>query len=265
MIVRALALAALLAAGQAAPDPHRPKPTLDHVAPALLEGIEDGVLIVSKTNGWRHIEHIPHSNAVLADIAEGLGHPAFVTENGAVFNDAQLARFSVVVLNSATGTFLTPDQRAAFARYVAGGGGVVALHAAGDSSHEAPWYVDTVIGTRFIGHPGGGDHLQHARITIARPDHPVMKGVVLPWAPRDEWYSFAGNPTESGMTVLARIDEDSYRVPPELAMGDDHPVIWTNPQTTGHVVYSALGHMPGSYDDPNYRRLLTNAIRWAAE
>ena len=47
------------------------------------------------------------------------------------------------------------------------------------------------------------------------------------------------------------------------AMGA-HPVIWINPRTKGRVVYSALGHTPGSYDDPNYRRILANAIRWAA-
>jgi hypothetical protein len=41
-----------------------------------------------------------------------------VTENAAVFNDEQLRHFSVVVLNSASGGFLTPDQRAAFARFL---------------------------------------------------------------------------------------------------------------------------------------------------
>ena len=65
------------------------------------------------------------------------------------------------------------------------------------------------------------------------------------------------------MTVLARIDEASYRPGAKLAMGD-HPVIWTNPATKGRVVYSALGHAPEAYDDPNYRRILVNAIRWAA-
>jgi type 1 glutamine amidotransferase len=66
------------------------------------------------------------------------------------------------------------------------------------------------------------------------------------------------------MTVLARIDEQSYR-PGKIAMGADHPVIWINPQTRGWVVYSALGHTPEAYDDPNYRLILTNAIRWAAK
>ena len=62
---------------------------------------------------------------------------------------------------------------------------------------------------------------------------------------------------------LARIDEASYRPGAKLAMGA-HPVIWFNPRSNGRVVYSALGHTPQAYNDPNYRRILANAIRWAA-
>jgi type 1 glutamine amidotransferase len=259
---RILAVIGLLTAAQAAPDPHLPKATYDTVRPVLPANLQRAVLIMSKTNGWRHIEHIPHSNEALATIARSLGRNSFATENAAVFNDDQLRRFSVVVLNSASGDFLTGEQRAAFARFVARGGGVVALHAAGDDSHTAPWYVDTVIGTKFIGHPGGPDHIQQARIVVDQPRHPVMAGVTLPWSPADEWYSFSGSPAARGMMVLARIDEASYRPSAKLAMGS-HPVMWTNPTTKGRVVYSALGHTPESYDDPNYRRILTNAIRWA--
>lgn len=260
---RLIGLIGLLATAQATPNPHLPKATFDSVAPALPKTMERGVLIVSKTNGWRHLEHIPHSNTVLEEIARKLGRPAFTTENAAIFNDDQLKRFSVVVLNSASGEFLTEAQRAAFARFVASGGGVVALHAAGDDSHVSPWYVDTIIGTTFIGHPGGDDHIQSARLIIDHPEHPVMAGVTGPWSPRDEWYSFSVDPATRGMTVLARLDEASYRPGAKLAMGS-HPIIWTNPNSRGRIIYSALGHNPESYDDPNYRRFLTNAIRWAA-
>jgi len=265
MMLRMLGLALLLLSTQAAANsPYLPTPTYDTAPPVLPAGLHKAVLIISKTNAFRHIEHIPHSNEVLSQISASLGRQSFVTENAAVFNDAQLRHFSVVVLNSASGDFLTPGQREAFARFVARGGGVVALHAAGDNSHVAPWYVDTIIGTRFIGHPLGRDQFQPAAITITDPRHPVMAGVQLPWSPRDEWYSFATSPAAKGMTVLARIDEQSYR-PGKIAMGADHPVIWINPQTRGRVVYSALGHTPEAYDDPNYRLILTNAIRWAAK
>lgn len=265
-MLRMVAMIGVLAAAQAGPgdDPHLPEPGYDTVAPTLPAGLRRGVLIVSKTNGWRHVEHIPHSNDVLAGIAKGLGRPSYTTENAAVFNDEQLGHFSVVVLNSASGDFLTAGQRAAFERFVARGGGVVALHAAGDDSHVAPWYVDTIIGTRFIGHPGGPDHIQPATIVIDQPRDPLMAGVTRPWRATDEWYSFSVNPATRGMRVIARLDEASYRPGAKLAMGAMHPIIWTNPRAKGRVVYSAMGHDPQAYDDANYRRFLTNAVRWAA-
>ena len=259
-----LPVVAFLAMAQTAPNPHLPPKTYDTVAPTLPPKLNRAVLIVSKTNAWRHLEHIPHSNDVLADISRELGRQSFTTENAAVFNDAMLKQFSVVVLNSASGDFLTTDQREAFARFVARGGGVVALHAAGDNSHVAPWYVDTIIRTKFIGHPLGSEQFQTASVIVDKPDHPVMAGVTLPWAPKDEWYSFDVNPATRGMTVLASIDETSYRPGAKLTMGT-HPVIWTNPNVKGRVVYSAMGHNPEFYDDPNYRRILTNAIRWTAK
>lgn len=258
---KVLALIALLTMAQSAPDPHQPTPIHDVEAPVLPDGLERAVLIVSKTNGWRHIEHIPHSNTVLAEIAQGLGRTSYVTENAAVFNDEQLRHFSVVVLNSASGDFMTEDQRAALAGFVARGGGVVALHAAGDGSHTDSWYTSTIIGADYVGHPGGAHQFQPARIIIDQPDHPTMADVTLPWSPVDEWYSYAASPEARGMTVLARIDEASYRPGSRLAMGT-HPVIWINPSTDGRVFYSALGHSPETYDDPNYRRILANAIRW---
>jgi len=264
MMLKTLTMIAMLAVAQAPSDPHLPAKVIDSVAPTLPAGITRGVLIVSKTNGWRHIEHIPHSNAVLTDIAKRLGRTSYTTENAAVFNDDQLRHFSVVVLNSASGDFLTPEQQAAFARFVARGGGVVALHAAGDDSHKAPWYADTIIGTTFIGHPNGPDHIQNAHVIATRPRHPILAGVTMPWLARDEWYSFDRNPATRGMTVLAEVDEASYRPGEKLRMGTNHPVMWINPRTKDRVFYSALGHEPQLYDDAAYRRILTNAIRWAA-
>ncbi|MDR6788891.1 type 1 glutamine amidotransferase [Sphingomonas sp. BE138] len=264
-MLKTLAMILGVALAQATGNPHLPPKVVDTTPPPVPAGLKDAVLIVSKTNGWRHIEHIPHSNEVIAGIARDLGRRSFTTENAAVFNDRDLRRFAVVVLNSASGDFLTPAQQAAFTRFVARGGGVVALHAAGDDSHKEPWYDATIIGTTFIGHPNGDDHIQPARVVVDRPQHPVMAGVTQPWTLSDEYYSFSANPAARGMTVLARVDEGSYRPGAKLAMGAEHPVMWVNPRAKGHVFYSALGHNPEAYDDPNMRRILANAIRWAAK
>ena len=74
------------------------------------------------------------------------------SSNGAVFNDTDLKRFKAVVWNNVSGDVLTNTQRAALKAYVEGGGGFAAFHGSGgDPFYDWDWYVDTLIGARFIG------------------------------------------------------------------------------------------------------------------
>jgi len=49
-----------------------------------------------------------------------------------------------------------------------------------------------------------------------------------------------------------------------LRMGDDHPLAWTNCIGKGRMFYSAIGHRPETYSEPNHVTLLESAITWAA-
>lgn len=259
-----LAALALLIAGQA--DPHRPEPRVDTVAPVIPAGLRDGVLIFSKTNGYRHVEQIPHATAVIGTLATAAHRQSFATENAAIFRPDLLRRFRVVVLASSSGDAFSPDQRAAFRQWIEAGGRVVALHAAGgDPSYAWDYYRDRIIGALFVGHPGGPEQFQAATVTILKPDHPIMRGIRLPWKPVDEWYSFDRVPAPPQSELLATIDEASYRPGAKLAMGRVHPIAWINRVGRGAVFYSAIGHNRGSYDDPNYRRMIANALEWAGK
>jgi hypothetical protein len=83
-------------------------PAMDDTPPALPDTLKSGgVLIFSKTNGYRDEVSIQASNAALVAIASLRGWPVFVTENGAVMNAAQLAAFKLVVWNNTSGDVLT--------------------------------------------------------------------------------------------------------------------------------------------------------------
>jgi hypothetical protein len=69
-----------------------------------------GVLIISKTNGFREEAAIQASDTALAAICHERGWPYFVTDNGAVMNKEQLAKFKLVVWNNNSGDTLTADQ-----------------------------------------------------------------------------------------------------------------------------------------------------------
>ena len=266
-------LAALAIATQSLPsaparDPRNwPTPVMDSVAPALPKLKPGAVLVLSKTNGFRDPDQIVAAKAALAEIVRNQGRDIFETENAAVMNARHLAAFSVVVFNSTSGNIFSEEQRAAFKSWVEKGGGVVLLHGAGgDPKYDWSWYPNILIGAQFIGHTGRPKQFQPATIQIREPNHPIMRGLPVKWSRTDEWYSFDRVPTGSGTRILATLDETSYDPFPErVRMGALHPIIWTRCIGRGRMFFSALGHKAETYAEPLHRRLIGNAIRWAAQ
>jgi len=226
-----------------------------------------GVLIFSKTNGFRDEPAIQASNAALAAIATMRGWPSFVTENGAVMNAAQLAKFKLVVWSNASGDVLTEEQRAAFKTWVEQGGAYLGIHGAGgdpvvSTGHTSladwKWYVDTLVGAQFVVHSSimpGDIHIEDAK-------SPITKGLPAVWHRSEEWYAFEKSPRNTpGFHILATVDEKSY-TPGRATMPEDHPLVWWHCVEKGRSVYSALGHAAIFYSEPLMIHLLDNAMGW---
>lgn len=245
----------------------------DEVAPEITKWMaQPAILVFSKTRQWRHNEGIAGGDRFFADLSAELGYGLYTTENGAVFNSEDLARFKVIVFNNMTGDTLSPSQRGAFKAWLENGGAWIGLHSAGDSSHKSwPWYDKALIGPEFIGHPAG-PQFQDARLVNLKPDHPIMNGIPSEWVQNDEWYSFDGVPQDYNLTPLVGLDEttyspknDVYGDVSDLRMGEtpiQHPVVWVGTFGDGKTVYSAIGHSHTSYDYPIYTQLLKNAFAW---
>lgn len=243
----------------------------DTIAPPISEYMATpSALIFSKTREWRHEEGIAGANLYFMNLAKSRGMGTFSTENGAVFNAEDMARFDLVVMNNMTGDSLSPAQETVFQNWVEAGGAVLAVHGSGDSSHsDWPWYADTVIGPTFISHPMD-PQIQEAKVETLAPKHPVMAGMPDYFMHPDEWYTFDSVPGE-GFVVLAGLDESTYSPVnnvygvSDLRMGEgaeNHPIIWARCIGKGRVVYSALGHLDTAYDTPEYQKLLGNALDW---
>lgn len=238
-------------------------------APATLptDLTENAILIFSKTNGfYRHDDAIAAANQALIALAKQNNWSTFSTEDAGVFNPEQLKRFKTTVWNNASGDVLTTEQRAAFKNYITNGGGFVGIHAAGgDPKYAWPWYVETLIGAQFIGHPMF-PQFQPATLHIDTTD-PITHALGATWSRTDEWYSFATSPRKAGVHILATLDEKTYSPKmfgTDLHMGADHPMIWKHCVEKGRVFYSALGHTAESYAEPKYLSVLEHAIAWSA-
>ena len=241
----------------------------DTVAPVLPAELgSPAVLVFSKTNGFRHKEGIEGGARVLSSIARERSWGYFHTENGAVFNPGDLARFDAVVFLNASGDMLSAEQEQVFQQWLLAGGGWLGIHAAGDGSHAGwQWYMDELIGAEFTAHIMG-PQFQRATVVLENQEHPALAGLPDIWDHEEEWYSWARSPRVQGFKILATLDEDSYtpvqkmfNKERDLRMGD-HPVVWSNCVGNGRSLYLAMGHRAEAFNQPQVRRLIENALGW---
>ena len=246
-------------------------PSHDHdtVAPALPSDlVSPAILVFSKTNSFRHEAGITGGVKALEAITSNQHWGMFHTENGAVFNESDLARFDAVVFLNASGDILSGEQEGEFQSWLQAGGGWLGIHSAGDDSHLAwQWYRDNLIGATFTAHIMG-PQFQSATVVMENHAHPIVSGIADSWQHEEEWYSWEQSPRAEGFTILASLDEASYNpeqkffnYPRDLRMGD-HPVVWANCVGDGRSVYAAMGHTAESFEQPAFRQLIVNSLTW---
>jgi type 1 glutamine amidotransferase len=241
-------------------------PVYESVAPDIPALSRPAVLVFSKTNSYIHAEAIPAAKVLFEEMAARKGWSIYFTENGAVHNPNDLARFDTIIWNNVTGDVLTKEQQQAFIAYLEQGGGWLGIHGAGDGSSSWRWYNEALIGARFIGHPME-PQFQEALIQIEQPADPIVAHIGGEWRRQDEWYSFDRSPRRPGVTILATLDETSYSpryFDKDISMGTDHPIVWKQCPGRGRAVYSAMGHTAESFAEPKHIEMLERAITWSA-
>lgn len=241
-------------------------PSYETVPPQVPAMESPAILVFSKTNSFIHREAIPAAEAMYRTLAEENGWAIYITENGAVHNPEDLARFDAIVWNNVTGDVLNEAQQKAFVEYLKSGGGWVGIHGSGDSSSDWDWYNQQLIGAEFIGHPMN-PQFQEATVLVEKPADHVMEHLDREWVRTDEWYSYAESPRHKGMEILATLDESTYSprfFDENIGMGDDHPIVWRHCVGEGRALYSAMGHTGESYSEPRHIEMLERATEWAA-
>jgi type 1 glutamine amidotransferase len=233
----------------------------DHTPPDLPRPAKHpAILVFEKITGFKDTPSVNAAHKAFADMAEKRGWSIAFTENGAVFNRAQLKAYDAVVWNNVSGDALTVPQEKAFQAWLAAGGGFAGVHGSGgDPAYVWDWYPDVLIGARFAGHPMN-PQFQAAKVVVEQPHTGITAKLPDSWTMTEEWYSFKARP--KGVHVLASLDEGTYK-PGPLAMGD-HPIAWSHCLGDGRAFYTAIGHRPENYSEPNSRELLEEGVAWAA-
>lgn len=193
------------------------------------------------------------------------GHAVTVTRAAAELAAPDLGRFAALVFNSCRGgandgryaippeeldNDFDPAQRAGFRAYVAGGGGLVALHVAPTSCADWPEFRKIAGGGWVWGrsrHPPFG----RFRVTIADPAHPVAAGI-NDFETDDELYCDLEVPADAHVFLAARHE------------GIARPLGWSVRYGAGRVVNLSLGHSAASVENRGFQALLANAVQYVA-
>lgn len=211
---------------------------------------EPRVLVFTKTEGFRHAS-IPDGVRAIQKLGEEEGFKVDTTSISSKFTQDTLMQYSAVIFVSTTGDILNSREQVEFQRYIQAGGGYMGIHGAVDSEYNWPWY-EKLIGAYYRNHPA----IQEAELKVhSDKNFEFTETLPNPWIRTDEWYNFISLPED--VKVLVSIDEDSYEGGEN---GKDHPMVWYHEYDGGRAFYSALGHTPESYEDPNVLNVLKAGI-----
>ena len=181
-----------------------------------------------------------------------------------------------------------PSFRAGFAALLESGKGIVALHHALAGWPAWPFYAEQ-IGGAFLYRPGelrgrtcadsGYRHDVDYVAEVTASDHPVMQGLPATFPLHDELY--LAEVFADGVTPLLRarhrFEAGGFRSAAAAMRGAlndttgwSHPdgsdlIGWARQAGASRLVYLQPGHDFRTYDDPNYRKMVENAIRWVAK
>ena len=153
-------------------------------------------------------------------------------------------------------------------------------HALASWVHVWPEFVETMGGACDWGNPITvrgkqyptslflDDAKQH--LTVVDKAHPIMQGLAGGFDISDEVYKCEYLPDTFHVLMTTDFDKSDVNFPNQYARGLRYPgagnnaVVWVKTAENSPVVYIAAGHGPHAYENPMYRTLLMNAIRWAA-
>jgi type 1 glutamine amidotransferase len=146
---------------------------------------------------------------------------------------------------------LKDAQLAQFQKYMTSGRPIVAVRTASHAVQTWLEFDKLVLGGNYKSHHPAGP-VTKVEATEAAAGHPILAGVKLTSA-ADSLYKNLGHAADIRVLLTGTIDGQ----PTE-------PIAWTREVNGGRVFYTSLGAQE-TFRDPAFRRMLAQAILWAAK
>jgi type 1 glutamine amidotransferase len=228
---------------------------------------------------------IPYGEEGMKAIGEASGaFKPIVSDDLAMFTPENIKQFDAIVLNNASGPWITPTAtdmekealrklgsdaqavetvlRRSFLDFVENGGGVVSIHFAIAANRHWPEFKE-LFGATFTGHPWN----EEVGVTVEEPDHPLVAAFDgKDFRIADEIYQYGPPYDRAQVRVLMSID------PARTNMGvrwirrkdNDFALSWVKAYGKGRVFNTSFGHRSQLYSDPQVLQFYLDAIQFAA-
>jgi uncharacterized protein len=205
---------------------------------------------------WGGLEtHEPEAGAeIVRGLLEPEGFEVDVTADYAALGAPDVARYDLVVPQITAGEI---DDKAVhtLSNAIRLGTGIAGFHYGLATSFRSSFHFHFIIGSTFVGHPGG---VIDYRVDVTRPDDPVMAGIPSFDHTSEQYYLHVDPAVEVLATTTFSGEHASWRR--NVTM----PVVYKTTHGKGRVFYSALGHKPQELDRPEIRTILQRGLLWAA-
>lgn len=228
-------------------------------------GQQRELLIFHRIEGFEH-QSIPTGIAALQRLGEKTGaYQATISDDMAMFNQAQLSRFDAICFLSTTKlSFEDPTHRANLMAFVKSGRGVVGIHAATDNFYN--WLeASQMIGGQFDQHPWTADGTWAG--IVEDSGHPLTQ--MFPkktFDINDEIYRIKPANIRDNCRVLLALDMTeavNLDVSGLRFTDKDIPISWVRDFGKGRVFYSSLGHNDHIFWHPVILRHYLAGIQFA--
>jgi len=213
------------------------------------------VLVISGGHGFKHQPFYDVFDSIPSITYDTLVQP----QANALIASPEVNRYDVLVFYDLVDS-ITPAQQESYIRLLKKGASMIFLHHSLVSYQNWSEFIK-IVGGQYHTHPVvvNGDTLKtsyehgvNIPVKVENKKHPVTKGL-QDFDIVDEVYG--------GVEILPQV---------KPLLSTTHPksmryLAWVNHYGNSDVICIQLGHGPSGYSNPNFRKLIRQAIEWSAK
>lgn len=213
------------------------------------------VLVITGGHGFKHEPFYDVFNSIPSITYDTLVQP----QANALIASPEVNKYDVLVFYDMVLDSISPAQKEGYTSLLKKGASMIFLHHALVSYQNWPEFIK-IVGGQYHTHPVvvNGDTLKASYehdvsipVKVEDKKHPITRGIP-DFEIFDEVYG--------GAEILPQV---------KPLLSTTHPksmryLAWINHYGNSDVIYIQLGHGPSGFSNPNYRKLIQQAIEWSA-